>query len=88
MKNLNIFVLFAVDLRYVFTEKLNIDVNSAVYHRFVLKGEESQAVRTVETVIIVRTTNKKPSVSFVVDLRYLTTTGRKPSVRSAMVRIK
>ena len=66
--------------RFVFTIKLNIDVNSAGHLNFVLMEEENQVVRTVAAEITVNTTNRKPSVFFVVVVKYVLTTDRNPSV--------
>ena len=57
----NIFVLFAVVLRFVFSIKLNIDVNFATHLNFVLMEEESQVVRIVVEEITVNTANRKSS---------------------------
>ena len=57
----NIFVLFAVVLRFVFSIKLNIDVNFATRLNFVLMEEESQVVRIVVEEITVNTANRKSS---------------------------
>ena len=54
MEKENIFVLFAMVLRFVFTIKLNIDVNFAVHLNFVLMEEENQAVRIVVEEITVK----------------------------------
>ena len=48
--------------RFVFTIKLNIDVNNAGHLSFVLMEEESQAVGIVAAEITVNTANRKSSV--------------------------
>ena len=68
--------------RFVFTIKLNIDVNSAGHLNFVLMEEESQAVGTVAAEITVNTTNRKPSVFFVVVVKYVLTTDRNHHVKN------
>ena len=50
--------------RFVFTIKLNIDVNSAGHLSFDLMEEESQAVGIVAAEITVNTANRKSSVFF------------------------
>ena len=66
--------------RFVFTIKLNIDVNFAGHLNFVLMEEENQAVGIVVEEITVNTAKKKSSASFAVDLKYVLTTDRNPSV--------
>ena len=68
--------------RFVFTIKLNIDVNSAGHLNFVLMEEESQAVGTVAAEITVNTENRKPSVFFVVVVKYVLTTDRNHHVKN------
>ena len=68
--------------RFVFTIKLNIDVNFAGKYSFVLVEEESQAVGIVGEEITVNTTNKRSSASFVVDLKYVLTTDRNHHVKN------
>ena len=57
--------------RFVFTIKLNIDVNFAGHLNFVL-----MEVFFVVVVKYVFTTDRNPSASFAVDLKYVLTTGR------------
>ena len=85
MENLNIVILFAVVLSSVFMEKLNIDVNSVGHLSFVPMGEGSQVVRTVVAAITANTANRKPSVSFAVDLKYVLTTSRNVNARSVLI---
>ena len=68
--------------RFVFTIKLNINVNSAGHLNFVLMEEESQAAGIVGEEITVNTANKNPSASFAVDLKYVLTTDRNPHVKN------
>ena len=67
--------------RFVFTIKLNINVNSAGHLNFVLMEEESKAVGIVGEEITVNTANRNPSASFTVDLKYVLTTDRNPHVK-------
>ena len=85
MEKENIFVLFAVVLRFVFTIKLNIDVNFAAHLNFVLMEEESQVIRTVVEEITANTTDRKSSASFAVDLKYVLTTSRNLNARSVLI---
>ena len=68
--------------RFVFTIKLNINVNSAGHLNFVLMEEESQAVGIVGEEITVNTANRNPSASFAVDLKYVLTTDRNHHVKN------
>ena len=68
--------------RFVFTIKLNIDVNFAGHLNFVLMEEENQAVGIVGEEITVNTANKKSSASLAVDLKYVLTTVRNHHVKN------
>ena len=68
--------------RFVFTIKLNIDVNSACHLNFVLMEEENKVVRIVGEKITVNTTNRKSSVFFVVVAKYVLTTDRNHHVKN------
>ena len=68
--------------RFVFTIKLNIDVNFAGKYSFVLMEEESQAVEIVGEEITVNTANRKSSVFFVVVVKYVLTTDRNHHVKN------
>ena len=68
--------------RFVFTIKLSIDVNSAGHLNFVLMEEESQTVGTVGEEITVNTTDRNPSVFFVVVVKYVLTTDRNHHVKN------
>ena len=68
--------------RFVFTIKLNIDVNSAGHLSFVLMEEESQAVGIVAAEITVNTANRKSSVFFVVVAKYVLTSERNHHVKN------
>ena len=85
MEKENIFVLFVMVLRFVFTIKLNIDVNFAAHLNFVLMEEESQVVRIVVEEITVNTTDRKSSASFAMDLKYVLTTSRNLNARSVLI---
>ena len=68
--------------RFVFTIKLNMNVNSADHFNFVLMEEESQAVGIVGEEITVNTANRKASVFFVVVVKYVLTTDRNHHVKN------
>ena len=85
MEKENIFVLFVMVLRFVFTIKLNIDVNFAAHLNFVLMEEESQVVRIVVEEITVNTIDRKSSASFAMDLKYVLTTSRNLNARSVLI---
>ena len=68
--------------RFVFTIKLNIDVNSAGHLNFVLMEEENKVVRIVGEEITVNTTNRKSSVFFVVVAKYVLTTDKNHHVKN------